>query len=102
MKNPLVSDGVGDDGSIATSLIVGVYYGEVPPVPIPNTEVKLTGAENTWLATVREDRSMPIQMKRQDTKLYPVFFFQGGIQYPLDIPPVTRPFGADRGLFSGK
>ena len=29
---------------------------EGPPVPIPNTEVKLNGAENTWLATAREDR----------------------------------------------
>ena len=31
---------------------------EGPPVPIPNTEVKLCRAENTWLATAREDRSM--------------------------------------------
>ena len=30
--------------------------GEVPPVLIPNTEVKLTSAENTLLATAREDR----------------------------------------------
>ena len=36
--------------------IVGVDYGEGPPVPIPNTEVKLTSAENTWLETAREDR----------------------------------------------
>ena len=34
----------------------GDVSGEVPPVLIPNTEVKLTSAENTWLATVREDR----------------------------------------------
>ena len=38
---------------------VGVFNGEGPPVPIPNTEVKLTGAENTWLATAREDRKTP-------------------------------------------
>ena len=38
---------------------VGVFNGEGPPVPIPNTEVKLTCAENTCLATDREDRSMP-------------------------------------------
>ena len=36
--------------------IVGVDYDEGPPVPIPNTEVKLIGADNTWLATAREDR----------------------------------------------
>ena len=29
---------------------------EVTPVPIPNTEVKLACAENTWLETTREDR----------------------------------------------
>ena len=36
--------------------IVGVVNGEGPPVPIPNTAVKLTRADNTWLATAREDR----------------------------------------------
>ena len=39
--------------------IVGVYYAEGPPVPIPNTVVKLTRAENTWRAAAWEDRSMP-------------------------------------------
>ena len=29
----------------------GVDDGEVPPVPIPNTEVKLTCAEDSWLDT---------------------------------------------------
>ena len=38
---------------------VGVYDDEGPPVPIPNTVVKLVCAENTWLATAREDKSMP-------------------------------------------
>ena len=36
--------------------IVGVDCGEGPPVPIPNTAVKLNGADNTWLATAWEDR----------------------------------------------
>ena len=35
---------------------VGVDGGEGPPVPIPNTEVKLTCADNTWLETAREDK----------------------------------------------
>ena len=39
--------------------IVGVNDGEDPPVPIPNTVVKLAGAENTWLETARENRAMP-------------------------------------------
>ena len=34
----------------------GVYGKEVPPVPIPNTEVKLARADNTWLVTARKDR----------------------------------------------
>ena len=32
---------------------------KVPPVPIPNTEVKLLIVENTWLVTAREDRTLP-------------------------------------------
>ena len=39
--------------------IAGVYCNEVPPVPIPNTEVKLIRVEDTWLETARENRSMP-------------------------------------------
>ena len=35
---------------------VGVDDGEVPPVPIPNTEVKLTCAEDSLLETARENR----------------------------------------------
>ena len=38
---------------------VGSDYDEGPPVPIPNTEVKLIGAENTWRATARENRKLP-------------------------------------------
>ncbi len=37
----------------------GVYYDEGPPVPIPNTVVKLIRAEDTWLEAARENRSMP-------------------------------------------
>ena len=31
----------------------------VPPVPIPNTEVKPFSADGTWLDTAREDKSLP-------------------------------------------
>ncbi len=41
-------------------ILIGVYGKEVPPVPIPNTEVKLFYVENTWLATTREFRKMPV------------------------------------------
>ena len=40
-------------------LPVGAYDGEVPPVPIPNTVVKLTRADNTWREAAREDKSVP-------------------------------------------
>ena len=49
--------------------IVGVFNGEGPPVPIPNTEVKLTSADNTCLETDREDRSMPTQVIRSGESL---------------------------------
>ena len=42
---------------------VGVDYGEDPPVPIPNTEVKLTSADDTWLETARENRFSPTQLE---------------------------------------
>ena len=37
----------------------GEYNGEATPVPISNTEVKLSGAENTCLETDWEDRFSP-------------------------------------------
>ena len=38
---------------------VGVDDAGSPPVPIPNTEVKLCGAEDSALATGCENREMP-------------------------------------------
>ena len=50
----------GNAGSIpARVTIAGVYYAEDPPVPIPNTEVKLSSAEDTWWEAAWENRSMP-------------------------------------------
>ena len=42
---------------------VGVTNAEGPPVPIPNTEVKLCSGENTLRETVREDSSVLTSMK---------------------------------------
>ena len=36
----------------------------VPPVPIPNTEVKPFSADGTWLDTARESRSPPDSIQR--------------------------------------
>ena len=44
---------------------VGADGGEGPPVPIPNTAVKLISADNTWLEAAREDRQAPTQEKRR-------------------------------------
>ena len=38
---------------------VGVTGDEDPPVPIPNTEVKLISVEDTWRVTAWENRAMP-------------------------------------------
>ena len=37
----------------------GGYDEMVTPVPIPNTEVKHLSADNTWLETARESKSLP-------------------------------------------
>ena len=51
---------------VSSDAAVGVFNGEGPPVPIPNTEVKLTSAENTCLATDWKDRSTPTQSLRRN------------------------------------
>ena len=45
--------------------LIGVDDAEGPPVPIPNTEVKLSGAEDSALATMCENREMPTQGESQ-------------------------------------
>ena len=44
--------------------IFGGYYTEVTPVPIPNTEVKLCSAYDTWREAARESWSLPEQKER--------------------------------------
>ena len=44
----------------------------VPPVPMPNTEVKTFSADGTWLDTARESRSPPDSKEEFRVKL---FFF---------------------------
>ena len=38
---------------------VGEIYAEGPPVPFPNTEVKLCRADDTWRATAWKNRYSP-------------------------------------------
>ena len=46
-----------------SKIVVGATNAQGPPVPIPNTEVKLCSAENTSTETSREDRSAPTPRK---------------------------------------
>ena len=46
----------------------GDYGRKVPPVPIPNTEVKLNCAESTLLATAREDKELPHSIYKERSK----------------------------------
>ena len=50
------ADSVVTDRKVVNIYIVGADWCEGPPVPIPNTEVKLTSADNTYRVTGREDR----------------------------------------------
>ena len=43
-------------GFPSLTYIVGADWYEGPPVPIPNTEVKLASAHDTWLETARKNR----------------------------------------------
>ena len=54
--------------------IVGVDGGEGTPVPIPNTAVKLTCADNTRLVTAREDKQTPTQKAHRTVCLLSLVF----------------------------
>ena len=45
------------------TLIVGDNGKEGPPVPIPNTEVKLFSVDDTWRVTAWESRTLPTQTR---------------------------------------
>ena len=62
---------------------VGAIGGEGPPVPIPNTEVKLISAENTWLEAARENRAVPTQREVKSVQKH-IFHHS---HFKLNIPP---------------
>ena len=66
--------------SLKVHHLVSVFNAEGPPVPIPNTEVKLCSAENTYLATDRENRSLPTYYEGNNT-------FVSLVIVNLNIPP---------------
>ncbi len=73
----------GNGVSEACSDEVGVNDDEGPPVPIPNTEVKLVGGENTCLATDREDSTMPTSDSSCKTAAAVVFYPQPGKYFQI-------------------
>ena len=50
----------------------------VPPVPIPNTAVKHSHAEGTWVATPREIRYLPVKIFSLGSKRFRAEFENGG------------------------
>ena len=56
---------------------VGAYDDEGPPVPIPNTVVKLIRAENTWREAAWKDRSVPTLTNRSPNRAVGFFVFTG-------------------------
>ena len=61
---------------LSIALLSGDDSRKVPPVPIPNTVVKLSRVDNTWRATAREDRSLPEQRNTARMLMHP-----GGIRW---------------------
>ena len=61
---------------------VGIDYCEGPPVPIPNTEVKLACADDTWLVTARDNKFLPTLPFQE--------LFLVGVDY-CEGPPVPIP-----------
>ena len=56
-------------GAILEKKKVSATNAEGPPVPIPNTEVKLCSGENTLRETVRENSSVLTLTKEEQSKI---------------------------------
>ena len=57
----MVSRSCVNEHVIRFPVLSGDYSGEVTPVPISNTVVKLSCADDTWWATARESRTLPVR-----------------------------------------
>ena len=54
------------------------------PVPIPNTAVKHLSADNTWLATARESKSLPdLYESLEDSTLKAFFAYKDSLKESL-------------------
>ena len=62
-------------------IFFGGHSEEDPPVPIPNTEVKLFSADGTARETVWESRSPPILY----IKAHEIFLFSWAFAFPASV-----------------
>ena len=71
----------------------GGHSEEVPPVPIPNTEVKLFSADGTAWETMWESRSPPNSLKKAParSRAQGLFLFPFVSLLPLIVPPLPHP-----------
>ena len=76
--------------SLRPSTITGVYGDEVPPVLIPNTEVKLISADGTWLDTARESMSMPVSKTKSTQQQLGAFCFEKSDETLFRVQPNTH------------
>ena len=82
-------------------LFIGGHSGEVPPVLIPNTEVKLSSANGTAWATVWESRSPPIFFIKPSSGILSDEGFlllarnvSGSTRFISDTAVITAPFSS--------
>ena len=79
--------------SLRPSTITGVYGDEVPPVLIPNTEVKLISADGTWLDTARESMSTPVSKTKSSHNSVGFLFYNPTMSTLSETEP--EPQGGD-------
>ena len=72
--------------------IVSANGDEDPPVPIPNTEVKLISAENTWLEAARENRAVPTQKELSEKCAFKHIFHLSHLLLTFYLLPITSYF----------
>ena len=75
--------------SLRPSTITGVYGDEVPPVLIPNTEVKLIRADGTWLDTARESMSTPVSKTKSSHNSVGFLFYNPTMSIIYRVQPST-------------
>jgi hypothetical protein len=82
----------------APGKVSGVYGAGVPPVPIPNTEVKTRCGDNTWGTSPRKDSTTPDLYINTPRDIYLrgclsfllTRWFQSDSQVPINAPKESK------------